>query len=40
MAKNKEAGDNRRIDAMKTRAQIPNTLAGTSTKRDDTTGTS
>ncbi len=29
MAKNKEAGDNRRVGAVRTRSQIPNKLAGT-----------
>jgi hypothetical protein len=38
MAKNKEAGDNRRVGAVKKRSQIKNTLTGTWTKRDDTTG--
>jgi hypothetical protein len=38
MAKNKEAGDDRRVGAVKKRSQIPNTLTGTWTKRDDTTG--
>jgi len=38
MAKNKEAGDNRRVGAVKKRSQIPNKLTGTWTKRDDTTG--
>jgi hypothetical protein len=38
MAKNKEAGDNRRVGAVRRRSQIKNTLTGTWTKRDDTTG--
>lgn len=38
MAKNKEAGDNRRVGAVKKRSQIKNKLTGTWTKRDDTTG--
>lgn len=38
MAKNKEAGDNRRVGAVKSRSQIKNKLTGTWTKRDDKTG--
>ncbi|MCC7253715.1 hypothetical protein [Hyphomicrobium sp.] len=38
MAKNKEAGDNRRVGAVRKRSQIRNKLTGTWTKRDDTTG--
>jgi response regulator of citrate/malate metabolism len=38
MAKNKEAGDDRRVGAVKKRSQIRNKLTGTWTKRDDTTG--
>ena len=38
MAKNKEAGDNRRVGAVRRRSQIKNTLTGTWTKRDDTPG--
>jgi hypothetical protein len=38
MARNKEAGDNRRVGAVKKRSQIPNKLTGTWTKRDDSTG--
>lgn len=38
MAKNKEAGDDRRVGAVRKRSQIPNALTGTWTKRDDTTG--
>ncbi len=38
MAKNKEAGDNRRVGAVKKRSQIRNKLTGTWTKRDDATG--
>ncbi len=32
LAKNEEAGDNRRVSAVKKRSQIPNTLTGTRTK--------
>jgi hypothetical protein len=38
MAKNKEAGDDRRVGAVKSRSQIKNALTGTWTKRDETTG--
>lgn len=38
MAKNKEAGDDRRVGAVKKRSQIKNPLTGTWTKRDDATG--
>src|SRR5688572_12055583 len=38
MAKNKEAGDNRRVGAVRKRSQIRNKLTGTWTKRDDATG--
>jgi len=38
MAKNKEAGDNKRVGAVKTRSQTPNPLTGTWTKRDDKSG--
>lgn len=38
MAKNKEAGDDRRVGAVKKRSQIKNKLTGTWTKRDDKTG--
>lgn len=38
MARNKEAGDNRRVGAVKRRSQIKNKLTGTWTKRDDETG--
>jgi hypothetical protein len=38
MAKNKEAGDDRRVGAVRKRSQLPNKLTGTWTKRDDTTG--
>lgn len=38
MAKNKEAGDDRRVGAVRKRSQIKNKLTGTWTKRDDTTG--
>lgn len=38
MAKNKEAGDDRRVGAVKKRSQTPNPLTGTWTKRDDATG--
>jgi hypothetical protein len=38
MAKNKRAGDDRRIGAVKSRSQIKNPVTGTWTKRDDKTG--
>jgi L-arabinose isomerase len=38
MAKNKTAGDNRRVGAVKARSQIKNKVTGTWTKRDDATG--
>jgi hypothetical protein len=38
MARNKEAGDDRRVGAVRKRSQIKNKLTGTWTKRDDTTG--
>jgi hypothetical protein len=38
MAKNKTPGDNRRAGAVKKRSQIPNTLTGTWTKRDNKSG--
>lgn len=38
MAKNKEAGDNRRVGAVKSRSQIKNAITGTWTKRDDKSG--
>lgn len=38
MARNKEAGDTRRVGAVKRRSQIKNKLTGTWTKRDDKTG--
>ena len=38
MAKNKEAGDNQRKGAVKSRSQIKNPLTGTWTKRDNKTG--
>jgi hypothetical protein len=38
MAKNKEAGDDRRVGAVKKRSQIKNKLTGTWTKRDDKSG--
>jgi len=38
MAKNKEAGDDRRVGAVKGRSQIKNPLTGTWTKRDDKSG--
>lgn len=38
MAKNKEAGDDRRVGAVRKRSQIKNKLTGTWTKRDDATG--
>ena len=38
MAKNKRAGDDRRIGAVKSRSQIKNPVTGTLTKRDDKTG--
>jgi hypothetical protein len=38
MAKNKEAGDERRVGAIKARSQIKNPVTGTWTKRDDKTG--
>jgi hypothetical protein len=38
MARNKEAGDDRRAGAVRKRSQIKNKLTGTWTKRDDTTG--
>jgi hypothetical protein len=38
MARNKEAGDDRRVGAVRRRSQIKNKLTGTWTKRDDTTG--
>jgi hypothetical protein len=38
MAKNKTAGDNHRVGAVKTRSQIKNAVTGTWTKRDDSSG--
>ena len=38
MAKNKAAGDDRRVGAVKTRSQIKNPVTGTWTKRDDKSG--
>ena len=38
MAKNKTAGDNRRVGAVKTRSQTKNVITGTWTKRDDKSG--
>lgn len=38
MARNKEAGDDRRVGAVRKRSQIKNELTGTWTKRNDTTG--
>lgn len=38
MAKNKEAGDNRRVGAVKSRSQIKNAITGTWTKRDEKSG--
>lgn len=38
MAKNKEAGDNRRVGAVKSRSQIKNVITGTWTKRDEKSG--
>ncbi|MGE0025186.1 MAG: hypothetical protein AB7S70_16320 [Hyphomicrobium sp.] len=38
MAKNKEAGDDRRVGAVRKRSQITNKLTGTWTKRDDKSG--
>ncbi len=38
MAKNKEAGDDHRVGAVRKRSQIVNELTGTWTKRNDTTG--
>jgi hypothetical protein len=38
MAKNKEAGDNQRKGAVKSRSQIKNPLTGTWTKRDNKAG--
>jgi L-arabinose isomerase len=38
MAKNKTAGDDRRVGAVKARSQIKNSVTGTWTKRDDKTG--
>jgi len=38
MAKNKEAGDDRRVGAVRKRSQIKNKLTGTWTKRDDKSG--
>jgi hypothetical protein len=38
MAKNKEAGDSRRVGAVKSRSQLKNPLTGTWTKRDDKSG--
>jgi hypothetical protein len=38
MAKNKEAGDNQRKGAVKSRSQTKNTLTGTWTKRDAKSG--
>ena len=38
MAKNKTPGDNRRVGAVKKRSQLPNTLTGTWTKRDNKSG--
>jgi hypothetical protein len=38
MAKNKTAGDDRRVGAVKGRSQVKNTVTGTWTKRDDGTG--
>jgi hypothetical protein len=38
MAKNKTAGDDRRVGAVKRRSQIKNPLTGTWTKRDDKSG--
>jgi hypothetical protein len=38
MAKNKAAGDDRRVGAVKARSQIKNELTGTWTKRDEKSG--
>ena len=38
MAKNKQAGDDRRVGAVKARSQIKNPVTGTWTKRDNKTG--
>jgi hypothetical protein len=38
MAKNKTAGDDRRVGAVKARSQVKNPLTGTWTKRDDKSG--
>jgi hypothetical protein len=38
MAKNKAAGDDRRVGAVKARSQIKNPVTGTWTKRDNKTG--
>ncbi|MFZ1106044.1 MAG: hypothetical protein WAN86_24810 [Hyphomicrobiaceae bacterium] len=38
MAKNKTAGDDRRVGAVKGRSQIKNEVTGTWTKRADKTG--
>ncbi len=38
MAKNKMAGDDRRVGAVKTRSQVKNPITGTWTKRDDKSG--
>lgn len=38
MAKNKEAGDNKRVGAVKTRSQVKNPKTGLYTKRDAESG--
>jgi hypothetical protein len=38
MAKNKVAGDDRRVGAVKARSQLKNPVTGTWTKRDDKSG--
>ena len=38
MAKNKEAGDDRRVGAVKTRSQVKNTKTGRWVKRDAESG--